>query len=121
MARGSGFGRPAAKVRGRGVLAGGNDAAADFAGPAEQAEQLVAIAKECGYADAAGQLGTYKKPDLVNALVRYFQSAKAEGEPTAQQQKARDWLPEAMLFPAVDPNMSSEITVDEETDGPDSE
>ena len=84
-------------------------------------EQLCVIAKECGYADAASQLGTYKKADLVNALVRYFQSAKAEAEPTEQQRKGRDWLPEAMLFPAVDPNMSSEIVVDEETDDQDSE
>ncbi len=84
-------------------------------------EQLVVLAKECGYADAASQLGTYKKPDLVNALVRYFQSAKAEADPTAQQQRARDWLPEAMLFPAVDPNMSTEEIVDEEMDDTDTE
>lgn len=66
-------------------------------------EQLVVLAKECGYADAASQLGTYKKADLVNALVRYFQSAKAEAEPTEQQIRAREWLPDAMLFPAIDP------------------
>lgn len=74
-------------------------------------EQLVVLAKESGYADAASQLGAYKKADLVNALARYFQSAKAEAEPTEQQIRAREWLPEAMLFPAVDPNMSSEEIV----------
>jgi ParB family chromosome partitioning protein len=79
-------------------------------------EQLVSTALASGYADGAGQLSTYKKADLVNALARYFQTAKAENDPTAQQQKAREWLPEAMLFPAVDPNMSTEEIVDEDSD-----
>jgi ParB family chromosome partitioning protein len=65
-------------------------------------EQLVSIAVDCGYAEGKGQVSSYKKPDLVNCLIRHFQSAKAAAEPTPAQQKARDWLPEAMLFPAVD-------------------
>ncbi len=76
--------------------------------------QLVSIALASGYADSAGQLSTYKKADLVNALARYFQSAKAESDPTEQQRKARDWLPEAMLFPAIDPNLPTQDEVDEE-------
>jgi ParB family transcriptional regulator, chromosome partitioning protein len=84
-------------------------------------EQLVAIAKECGYADTPGQLSTYKKADLVNALARYFQSAQAEADPTPAQQKAREWLPEAMLFPAVDPNAPSVSEIDEETEDSDTE
>ena len=66
-------------------------------------DQLVSIAIDCGYAEGKGQLSSYKKVDLVNALARHFQSAEAAAEPTPAQQKARDWLPEAMLFPAVDP------------------
>jgi ParB family chromosome partitioning protein len=84
-------------------------------------EQLVAIALASGFVEGAGQLSTYKKADLVNALARYFQSAKAESEPTAQQRKGRDWLPEAMLFPAVDPNMARDEILDDESDDPDSE
>jgi len=38
----------------------------------------------------------------VNALARFFQNAKAAAEPTPQQVKAREWLPDSMLFPAVD-------------------
>jgi hypothetical protein len=42
-------------------------------------------------------------------------------EPTEAQRKAREWLPEAMLFPAVDPNAAAEVedepdSVDEMTD-----
>jgi ParB family chromosome partitioning protein len=78
--------------------------------------QLVSTALASGYVEGAGQLSTYKKADLVNALARYFQTAKAEADPTEQQRKAREWLPEAMLFPAVDPNMSTEEIVDEDSD-----
>ena len=31
-------------------------------------EQLVAIAKECGYADGNGLLGSYKKSELISSL-----------------------------------------------------
>ena len=65
-------------------------------------DQLVAIAADCGYAEGAGQVSSYKKADLVNCLIRHFQSAKTAAAPTPAQQKARDWLPEAMLFPAID-------------------
>lgn len=61
-------------------------------------EQLVTIAVASGYTDSAGQLSKYKKADLVNALARYFEGAKAASDPTAQQITAREWLPEAMLF-----------------------
>src|SRR5262249_39428508 len=33
-------------------------------------EQLVSIAKECGYADGNGSLGSYKKSELVTSLVK---------------------------------------------------
>lgn len=84
-------------------------------------EQLVSIATASGYADSAGQLSTYKKTDLVNALARFFEAAKSASDPTEQQRKARQWLPEAMLFPAVDPNMSREDEVDEELSDSDTE
>ena len=35
-------------------------------------DQLVAIATDCGYAEGAGQVSSYKKADLVNALVAAF-------------------------------------------------
>jgi ParB family transcriptional regulator, chromosome partitioning protein len=71
-------------------------------------DQLVAIATDCGYAEGAGQVSSYKKADLVNCLIRHFQTARASAAPTPAQQKARDWLPEAMLFPAVDQDAPAE-------------
>jgi ParB family chromosome partitioning protein len=71
-------------------------------------DQLVEIALSCGYAEGRGQVSGYKKLDLVNALARFFQNAKAAAEPTAQQVKAREWLPDAMLFPAVDRDAPAE-------------
>lgn len=84
-------------------------------------EQLVAVALGSGYTESAAQLSKYKKADLVNALVRYFEAARSASDPTEQQKKALAWLPEAMLFPAVDPNMSTEESVDEEADDLDTE
>jgi len=84
-------------------------------------EQLVGIAKECGYADGNGSLGSYKKAELTSSLVRHFVNAHSTTEPTEAQRKAREWLPEAMLFPAVDQNAAAEVedepdSVDEMTD-----
>lgn len=68
------------------------------------------VANECGYAGSAGQLSAYKKADLVNSLIRHFQTAKGcTHAPTAAAQKAQEWLPEAMLFPAVDPGAPAEV------------
>ena len=67
-------------------------------------EQLAAIAVDCGYAVSAGSVRSYKKAELVNALLRHFASAHAASEPSPAQIKARQWLPEAMLFPAIDPD-----------------
>jgi ParB family transcriptional regulator, chromosome partitioning protein len=79
-------------------------------------DQLVSVAIECGYAEGKGQVSSYKKTDLVNCLIRHFQSAKAAAEPTPAQQKARDWLPEAMLFPAVDRDAPAEAEIEPESD-----
>jgi hypothetical protein len=57
----------------------------------------------------------------VNCLIRHFQSAKAAAAPTPAQCKAQQWLPEAMLFPAVDHDAPAQTedeaeSVDEGTD-----
>lgn len=79
-------------------------------------EQLVAIAKECGYADGNGSLGSYKKSELVSSLVRHFVNAHGATEPTEAQRKAREWLPEAMLFPAVDRDAPADAEDEAESD-----
>lgn len=82
-------------------------------------EQLVAIAKESGFIDGHGPIGSMKKGDLVAALAKHFDNAFVASDPLPSQIKAREWLPEAMLFPAVDPNASTdepEIDSEDEID-----
>jgi ParB family chromosome partitioning protein len=67
-------------------------------------EQLIAIAKENGMAEGRGSLGTYKKSELVEGLLFHDAQARLESSPTQAQRKALEWLPEIMLFPAVDPD-----------------
>lgn len=77
-------------------------------------EQLVAIAQECGYAEGLSGLHSWKKSELVNGLLRHFEQARAAGAPTDAQRKALSYLPEAMLFPAVDPDATAgESSADE--------
>jgi ParB family transcriptional regulator, chromosome partitioning protein len=71
-------------------------------------DQLVAIAVDCGYAENTGRVASYKKAELVNSLIWYFDTARAAATPTPAQKKAREWLPDAMRFPAVDPGASTE-------------
>lgn len=67
-------------------------------------DQLIAIAQECGYADSVGGLGSWQKVELVNGLLRHFEQARQSAQPTLAQEKARAWLPGAMLFPAAAPD-----------------
>jgi ParB family chromosome partitioning protein len=80
-------------------------------------DQLVAVAVDSGYAEGVGRLASYKKADLVNCLIRHFESARAAVEPTPAQQKAREWLPDAMRFPAVNPDAPA-VPDDESSEDP---
>lgn len=87
-------------------------------------KQLVAIARECGFADGNGSFAVYKKSELVTGLSRFFQSARAAAEPTEAQSKGREWLPSCMLFPAAGPGVSSgpeEDETDEDESGAEAE
>lgn len=78
--------------------------------------QLCAIAEECGYREAVGAVTSFKKTELVIGLVRHFENAHAAAEPTEAQIKARDWLPEAMQFPAIDPDSPAQEQDEPEAD-----
>ena len=67
-------------------------------------EQLLDIAKENGMAEGRGALATYKKSELVDGILFHDSQARSASSPTPAQRKALDWLPEAMHFPAVDPD-----------------
>src|SRR5262249_57292494 len=54
---------------------------------------------DCGYIENTGRVATYKKSELVNSLLWYFDTARSAATPTAAQKKAREWLPDAMRFP----------------------
>jgi ParB family chromosome partitioning protein len=71
-------------------------------------DQLIAIAVDCGYAENTGRVATYKKAELVNSLLWYFDAARSAATPTPAHEKAREWLPDAMRFPAVDPDARAE-------------
>ncbi len=79
-------------------------------------DQLVAIAKDCGYAEGVRSIGSFKKSELVGSLLRHFANAHAAPEPTPAQRRALEWLPEAMLFPAVDPSATQEPEAEDEPD-----
>ncbi|MFI0416198.1 MAG: ParB/RepB/Spo0J family partition protein [Candidatus Thiodiazotropha sp.] len=71
-------------------------------------DQLITIAKESGYADGRGSLHTYKKSELVEGLLHHFGNARLVEDPSPSQDKALNWMPEVMLFPAVDPDVRQE-------------
>jgi len=66
--------------------------------------QLIDIAQASGAAAYASAIATYKKSELVSALTRHFEDARAATQPNEHHQKALAWLPDAMRFPAVDPD-----------------
>jgi ParB family chromosome partitioning protein len=67
-------------------------------------EQLLEIAKANGAAEGRSGLASYKKSELVDTILFHDRNARQAVAPTPEQRKALDWLPEAMRFPAVDPD-----------------
>ncbi|KZD12453.1 ParB/RepB/Spo0J family partition protein [Oceanibaculum pacificum] len=66
-------------------------------------DQLEAIARESGAVSRLGKLKDYTKSKLADALSRHFRRC-AEDDTTLSadlRERGRDWLPGAMLFPAV--------------------
>lgn len=72
-------------------------------------EQLVAIAKESGFAEGRSGIGTYKKSELVDGLLFHFDNARLASDPTQAQRQALAWLPAVMRFPAVDPDAAQDV------------
>ncbi|OFW87700.1 MAG: hypothetical protein A3B66_00015 [Alphaproteobacteria bacterium RIFCSPHIGHO2_02_FULL_46_13] len=69
--------------------------------------QLQAIMNECGASTKLASAAEYKKGELVKSLTKFFKSAKKAKKTTETDLKANDWLPEAMNFPAIDPDCAS--------------
>jgi ParB family chromosome partitioning protein len=72
--------------------------------------QLVQIATESGLAARLGHPSEMKKAELVRKLARQFQRVHDLSNPAGDDLKARDWLPDAMRFPAVDPDAPDAVS-----------
>ena len=72
--------------------------------------QLHEIAQQSGFDNEKPYYRRCKKVELVKALTQYFAQARQVETPDENQIKARNWLPDAMRFPAV------EIDASEKTD-----
>lgn len=69
--------------------------------------QLEAILETSGAKKRFSDLLGGKKADLVKKLAKYFQSLLTKKSLSAEEKQSRDWLPEAMQFPAIDPDVST--------------
>lgn len=79
-------------------------------------EQLLEIAKANGAAEGRGGLASYKKSELVDTILFHDRNARQAVAPTSEERKALGWLPEAMRFPAVDPDAQARADeLDEDT------
>jgi hypothetical protein len=67
-------------------------------------DQGLSCGPGCHHRQGMRRLASYGKADLVHCLIWHFERARAAATRTPAQLKAREWLPDAMLFPAVDPD-----------------
>jgi ParB family chromosome partitioning protein len=81
-------------------------------------DQLLEILAESSLRARVPDARSMKKAELVKALERQFTRVRTLEEPSESDQKTRDWLPGAMLFPAVSPTAQAADTV---ADGDDDE
>lgn len=76
--------------------------------------QLQTILSESGMTRLYGNGKGYKKSELVPMMARYFRKVRDMKTVKPDQEQARDWLPEAMNFPAIDPDQRIESPEDTE-------
>lgn len=66
--------------------------------------QLQALMNESGASAKLASAAEYKKGELVKSLTKFFEGAKSAKKTTETDRQANNWLPEAMNFPAIDPD-----------------
>ncbi|MFH1157938.1 MAG: ParB/RepB/Spo0J family partition protein [Pseudomonadota bacterium] len=69
--------------------------------------QLEKLLTDSGAKKKFASLLQGKKAELVKKLAKYFQSLLTKKSLTDEEQQTRNWLPEAMLFPAIDPDAAA--------------
>lgn len=75
--------------------------------------QLQALMNESGASAKLASAAEYKKGELVKSLTKFFHSAKKAKRSTEDNLAVNNWLPEAMNFPAIDPDRK-DTPVDED-------
>lgn len=84
--------------------------------------QLEGIMEASGAKKRFGNLLQGKKGVLVEKLAGYFKGLLTKKTLTDEEQASRDWLPEVMLFPAIDPDAGvQDVEEDEGEDFEDEE
>lgn len=76
-------------------------------------EQLQTIINESGNIKHFHNIDKFKKGEIVKALGQIFVKAKNLEAPDADELKTTFWLPEAMSFPAIDPDNAYAKSLDE--------
>ena len=71
--------------------------------------QLEAIVSEAGLRWKTEPDPKIKKSVLVTAIAKAFREARQMNDPDTRYDQAREWLPEAMTFPATDPNAPGDL------------
>ena len=66
--------------------------------------QLQQIVTDAGCFQKFGNVAGYKKKELVTSMSKHFQQVLTLESPNAEELKATFWIPEAMAFPAIDPD-----------------
>ena len=66
--------------------------------------QLQQIVTDAGCFQKFGNVAGYKKKELVTSMSKHFQHVLALESPSEDELKAAFWIPEAMAFPAIDPD-----------------
>ena len=66
--------------------------------------QLQQIVTDSGCFQKFGNVAGYKKKELVTSMSKHFQHVLTLKSPNADELKATFWIPEAMAFPAIDPD-----------------
>ena len=73
-------------------------------------EQLHGIIQNAGCSLKYGTAQGYKKSELVTSMAKHFAHVLTLESPSADELKTQFWIPEAMQFPAIDPDS---VQVDE--------
>ena len=71
-------------------------------------EQLLKIISEAGCSQKYGSAAGYKKKELVSSMAKHFQHVLTLEAPNQDELKATFWIPEAMQFPAINPDAKDE-------------